>query len=741
MLFYTVASALINFVTSTLFGLLVFVRNPRNKINYSFALYAFCAALWSLCYFFWQISTNATDAFFWSRALMVFAILVPVFYSQFVFVLTGLTKKKMFLLILAYLLLGSFLPVDIFGFYFIREVRPLLDYKFWPIAGPIFNIFLVIWLGYVIYDTYLLYAAYKKATGIFKSQIKYIFWGLAVAFIGGITNYFLWYKIPIPPYGNILVSAYVTLTAVAIIRYRLMDIRLVVARTVSYTILTGVFAFIYALAFVIPTFLLASIITKGQAVMISTILAVIMAFSFQPLRRILEMISDKIFYKGGYDSNKLLSCLGSIMSVNIELEPLTSKIIQTLLEQMKLSKGAFVILGEGATVIYDIFDLGFPKKLSLNLDQIFPFLSLSQVIIFDELEENNLKSLMRNLDISVIKTLMVKNEPVGLLLLGGKSSGEIYSDQDLKIVEILAPEISVAIQNSESYDKIKKFNVTLTNEVQKATAELQEANKRLKTVDQLKDDFVSIASHELRTPMTAIRSYAWMALHRSDMPLSKTLEKYIARILISTERLVNLVNDMLNISRIESGKIEINPEPVNLLSLVKDIIDEVYFSKSEEKRLEFVVLEKPIPKVFADPEKLRQVFLNLVGNSLKFTPAGGKITFDFFTDGKVVETSVIDSGVGISKEDLSKLFNKFSRLDSSYTAAATSGGTGLGLYISRSLVELMHGKIRVFSEGTRKGTTFTVSLPVATPDVLKNIEQYQIKPVGGEAKALEPVAI
>lgn len=269
---------------------------------------------------------------------------------------------------------------------------------------------------------------------------------------------------------------------------------------------------------------------------------------------------------------------------------------------------------------------------------------------------------------------------------------------------------------------------------------LARANDRLKVLDQIKDDFVSIASHELRTPMTAIRSYAWMALHKADMPLSKTMEKYVARILISTERLINLVNDMLNVSRIESGRIEINPEPVDLLSLIKDIIDEVYYSKSEEKNIQFVVLPKPVPKVLADPEKLRQVFLNLVGNSLKFTPNGGKITFDFFSDGKVVEVGVSDTGVGIPAEDTSKLFHKFSRLDNSYTAAATSGGTGLGLYISKSLVELMHGRIWAHSAGLNKGSTFIVSLPVAKADTLKDIDRYRVKPKG-EVKGLEPVAI
>lgn len=269
---------------------------------------------------------------------------------------------------------------------------------------------------------------------------------------------------------------------------------------------------------------------------------------------------------------------------------------------------------------------------------------------------------------------------------------------------------------------------------------VRETQKDSSHADKIRDDFVSIASHELRTPMTAIRSYAWMALHKSGIPLPQKLERYLIRILISTERLINLVNDMLNISRIESGKIEIKPESVDLVELARDIIDEVYYSKSTEKNIHFVLLEKHLPKVLADPEKLREVLLNLVGNSLKFTPNGGKIVFDFFSDGLIDEISIKDTGIGISKEDLGRLFQKFGRLDNSYVAAASSGGTGLGLYISRNLVELMHGKIWAESSGLDQGSTFTVALPVASKEKLEHIREYSFIPKV-EAKELEPAAI
>lgn len=330
---------------------------------------------------------------------------------------------------------------------------------------------------------------------------------------------------------------------------------------------------------------------------------------------------------------------------------------------------------------------------------------------------------------SMVFPLIFRNESIGILIFSMNKDYDEVTEEENDLLRGFVDLVGLTVQNSKLYTSLRATSI-----------QLQTANQRLKELDQLKDDFVSITSHELRTPMTVIRSYAWMVLNKSDIELSEKMKKSLVRILISAERLINLVNDLLNVSRIEAQRIEINPQPLNLISLVKDIIDEIYYSKSTEKNIQFIILEQKLPEVFADPDKLRQVLLNLVGNSVKFTPPGGKITFSFFTDGQVVETSVKDSGVGISKEDLGRLFQKFGRLDTSYISISSSGGTGLGLYISKKLIELMHGKIWAESEGVGKGTTFTFSLPIASREVLQHADQFKIKPKG-EVKGLEPVAI
>ncbi len=336
-------------------------------------------------------------------------------------------------------------------------------------------------------------------------------------------------------------------------------------------------------------------------------------------------------------------------------------------------------------------------------------------------------------DLPQIKTLILSpvmrsNELIGVLTMGTKRAEREITDEEKELIMVTTNLINFAF-------KIQDVEITLSQ----VTQEVYKMNSKLHDLDKIKDDFVSITSHELRTPMTAIRSYAWMALNRADNPLSEKLKRYLQRTLVSTERLINLVNDMLNVSRIESGRIEIAPQAFNIQNLVGEVLVEID-AKAREKNLTIKSINTEIPKIFADPNKVHQVLLNLLGNSLKFSPVNGWINISYFHDGEMVDVIVEDNGIGVTKEDIPRLFKKFSRLDSSFVAASSSGGTGLGLYICKSLIELMSGKIWVESAGEGKGSKFTFSLPVATSKLIEESEKHHYKPIG-EARMLEPVAI
>lgn len=331
-----------------------------------------------------------------------------------------------------------------------------------------------------------------------------------------------------------------------------------------------------------------------------------------------------------------------------------------------------------------------------------------------------------NTNLLIVSVVKMPINLTGLLIIGLQENN--VTQVDLNFFQSL----TYLLTNAYKLQDTQTSLLTITQEVYKMNAKLHQ-------LDHLKDDFVSVASHELRTPMTAIRSYAWMALNRPDAPITDKTKRYLSRVLSSTERLINLVNDMLNVSRIESGRVEIAPKEFDITALFSEVFTEIE-PKVKERNLHLQMTQDHLPKVFADPDKVHQILLNILGNASKFTPNGGLITVSFLNDGQFLEIDIKDSGVGISSGDMTRLFQKFGRLDNSYVAAATSGGTGLGLYICKSLVTLMGGKIWAKSEGLNKGTTFTFTLPVATPATLQEASKFT-NHVEGEAKILEPVAI
>lgn len=249
--------------------------------------------------------------------------------------------------------------------------------------------------------------------------------------------------------------------------------------------------------------------------------------------------------------------------------------------------------------------------------------------------------------------------------------------------------------------------------LEKITSQLENANERLKGVDKLKDEFVSLASHELRTPMTVIKSYLWMILEKEAATLSEKQKMYIDRAYTSTQRLINLVNDMLNVSRIESGRLTLAIRPIDIIELVNSVYVEMLPKAQEQKiNLEFVKPAEALSKVQADPERIEEVLINLIGNSLKFTGEGGIIKISITNNPleKTETISVTDNGKGISKEDITKLFQKFSMVGNNYLVKQNAQGTGLGLYLSKSIIDLHGGKIWVESEGVGKGSKFSFTL-------------------------------
>lgn len=230
--------------------------------------------------------------------------------------------------------------------------------------------------------------------------------------------------------------------------------------------------------------------------------------------------------------------------------------------------------------------------------------------------------------------------------------------------------------------------------------------QRLKEVDRMKDDFISMASHELRTPLTAIKGFASMLLEGSGGQLTEKGRHYVDVIMSSSSGLESLVGDMLDVSRIEQGRMTFAMERVDLVPLVQAVMDQLTIpASSKGLALEHRAPEVPV-WVQADASRLRQILFNLIGNSVKYTEQGS-VTVTYEEQGSRVGLKIADTGIGMSEEDRKKLFAKFYRIKNEQTEKIT--GTGLGLWITKQLVEKMGGQIEVESE-VGKGSTFTVTI-------------------------------
>ena len=300
---------------------------------------------------------------------------------------------------------------------------------------------------------------------------------------------------------------------------------------------------------------------------------------------------------------------------------------------------------------------------------------------------------------------------------------------------IIGPEMAIVATNALSFEEIKEFAVTLKEEVTRATSKLRTANERLLELDKLKDEFVSLASHELRTPMVSIRNYIWMVLNGKGGKVNPKQREYLRRAYDSTSRLSRLVNSMLNLSRIESGRVILSVEQADIRSVIRDVMTEIGI-RADKMGIKLSLRQKveslrtgevvQLPSVIIDLDKIKEVLINLIGNSLKFTPSGGTIMISLAVDREHVLVSITDSGIGLEKDQIPKLFQKFSMLRESYSTNATMAqGTGLGLYICKSIIELHGGKIWVESEGHRKGSTFKFTLPRYSEDHLQLLRRNQ----------------
>lgn len=258
-------------------------------------------------------------------------------------------------------------------------------------------------------------------------------------------------------------------------------------------------------------------------------------------------------------------------------------------------------------------------------------------------------------------------------------------------------------------------------ELQKISDSLALTNERLKELDNAKSEFISIASHQLRTPLTATKGYVSLLLEGSYGKVQPTIQDVLNKVYTINNRLIQLVENLLNVSRIEAGRIQYNFELTHLETLVAELVDTFAFTaKNKNLALTFNFPKQAFPKLTVDPNKIKEVVSNLIDNAIKYTAAGG-VSVSVEASGAAMRIIVSDTGIGIRPDDKVKLFEKFTRTKE--TSNMFVSGSGLGLYIGKNFVEAHGGKIWAESDGAGKGSRFIIELPFLNPNVKVGISE------------------
>jgi len=286
------------------------------------------------------------------------------------------------------------------------------------------------------------------------------------------------------------------------------------------------------------------------------------------------------------------------------------------------------------------------------------------------------------------------------------------SADDIEVLLTIAHDMAVAIDNARAYQQLEQLTATLDKRVQERTQELQSANEKLRELDLLKSSFVSMVSHELRTPMTSIKGYVDNLLDGVAGPLNEKPTYYLKRVQHNVERLTRMINDLLDLSRIEAGAVKLQLGSLSIPELLNDVV-EGFQTIATEKSVNVKAHSTPeLPLIQGDRDKLYQVLNNLIQNAIKFTPKGGTILAEAQAGPQgFVQICVGDTGCGIAAEELPRVFERFYRGES---VAIENRGAGLGLAITKNLVELHYGRIWVEST-PGEGSRFMFSLPIAHP--------------------------
>ena len=685
------------------------LRNASSRLNRIFAYFVTSMAIWNGGVFMLRQSPDPATAYFWEIVIHVGLVMVPAFYYHFVLIFLDATSKRRRSLAFVYGLSALFSVLNVIGSPLFMKGVTTTVWGWAPAPGPLYLPFFLEVNAVLVLGPVLLLRARRRSmeSSFRRNRAMMIVLATLVTLAGGFVDFarFIvarfvpaaehFYPLGIP--ANMI---FALLLGLSIVRYRLFDVSLAVRKGLAYVVAGGaVTGMVVGIARTLERYFgWDDIEVLWVVVPVGVGIALLLNPASAAMSRL--MMSKR---RGCHDA---LVTLSKRMSSILNFGKLVDTLVLGLVRGVPLTHCAVLMFDRESNT----FVVAREEWATDRVGAIRPLYASSTIVRWLQREEGVLvkeevklnprmaehfEAAEGELDevlANLIVPLKVEQNLIGILLLGEKLSGEIFDADELQLVSVLANQTAVALENARLYDELASSNV------------------RLMQASRHKSQFLASMSHELRTPLNSVIGFSKVLMNEIDGELNPTQQTYIRSIHNSSSHLLQLINGVLDISRIEAGKLEVRREPVDLNELIDGCLaSATALAQGKPVRIERDVAES-LPVVEGDATKLRQILLNLLSNAVKFT-AAGRVVLRVRPTTDSVHFMVADSGPGIREEDLQRIFEPFERVQNPQTAEV--GGTGLGLAVSKKFVELHGGRIWAESQQHR-GSTFHFTLPAST---------------------------
>jgi len=725
---FTLSSLIVSFA-SAFIGIFTLLKSEKNALTIIFTLYAFAVVGWGWSGYRFSITTSEENAFFWWQIAYIFVITIPVFHYHFLYYFLKLdTKQHKFALFIGYLLASIFIAINLSNRQiFLGNLRFVFNQVYWHdwVANKnlLYLLFYIsiYWL-FTGYTFLVLIDKYKNSRGIFRTQMKYILPSSAIAWLGAELCFLPDYHIDVYPYANFLIAIYPFTIAYVIIRYRLMDIRVVITRASAfiavYTVVLGI-PFILAARFksylidifgsswwIAPLGLMAALATVGPFIYIY--------ISRRAEERLLREQKD-------YQNTLKQASVGMTRIRN--LKKLLGLITHIVTKTVKISYAAIYLFDREK----DEYTLQVSRdngKISLSkLSSDNPLVTWLMVkrepMVYEEIkrqmEDNTnvtykfLEENMRHLNAAVIIPSFLEDKIMGFIVLGEKISGQIYTPDDLNVFQVLASQAALAIENAQFYEEAK--------EMQDQIAQAE----KMATIGTMADGL----SHQINNRFYALSLIAGDSIDTIKMTdtskctpevreMIESINHALERIQVNVMQGGEVVKGILKYTRKGEEKFE----DLTMDQIIDGTLEMVQF-KVRLSEIDIVRdYAKDGPKIRGNLTQLQECFFNFIDNAydainerkaeMKEEGYRGRIVFSTIPKGEYIEITVEDNGLGVKEENIRKVFTPFFT-----TKISARKGTGLGLYVINKIITDAHKGRIAFESEHGIGTRFILELPIA----------------------------